>query len=84
MWVDACARDSDRDLLREFMMPVSEDELDPRIHSSLSQNGDYRYTSLSKAEQRKVSSAYLFYICILLAPICYNEGQSGTRKTRFF
>lgn len=53
--VDACERDSDSDLLCKFMMPVSEDELDPRIHSSLSQNGEFRYTSLSKAEQRKVS-----------------------------
>lgn len=46
------------------MMPVSEDELDSRIHSSMSQNNDYRYSALSKAEQRKVWKKFDYYLIV--------------------
>lgn len=42
-------------------MPVSEDELESRIHSSMPHGSEYRYSALSKAEQRRVS--YTFIHC---------------------
>ncbi|XP_065213175.1 hairy/enhancer-of-split related with YRPW motif protein 2-like [Planococcus citri] len=34
-------------------MPISEDELESRIHSSMAHSNEYRYSALSKAEQRR-------------------------------